>query len=115
MSTFNNEMQINKLVILNNESDNNYSAVVENENLYIKYGDNTAIEIDPINRTLTGQIIDIKQQSSDPQKPAEGNSIMWLSDGTGLGNAGDLMIASTINGETKYNRLFNYEESYPWF
>ena len=63
----------------------------------------------------SGQIINIRQQNSDPEKPSEGKGIIWLSDGAGIGNPGDLMIASTIDGETRYNRLFDYNNSYPWF
>ena len=106
-------IETNKLTLINDKGEN-YNATVLNNNLYINYGDNEAIEIDPVNRTLTGQIIDIKQQTNDPEKPKEGQSIMWLSDGNGIGNPGDLMVASTISGETRYNRLLDYNKSYPW-
>ena len=116
MSTYNNVLKTTKLEILNSSAGGkSYEAEIENNNLYIKYDGNVAIEIDPVNRTLTGQIINIKQQSSDPQQPVEGNAIIWLSDGKGIGSPGDLMIASTVNGETKYNRLFDYDNAYLWF
>jgi hypothetical protein len=49
-----------------------------------------------------------KQLSADPPDPAEGQSIMWMSDGTGSGDAGDIMIKITSAGITKTGTLVDF-------
>lgn len=36
--------------------------------------------------------------AGDPADPAVGKSVMWVSDGTGAGNAGDVMVKTNIGG-----------------
>ena len=58
------------------------------------------------------------QESGDPSQPADGEGIIWMSDGTGLGSAGDIMIATTYNdGEgavTRYGTLFDHSAGTIW-
>jgi hypothetical protein len=54
------------------------------------------------------------ERSSDPAKPAEGNCIVWMSDGTGLGDDGDVIIASTAGGVTNYAILFDHSGGTLW-
>jgi len=42
----------------------------------------------------------IPAKSSDPANPAKNNAVIWLSDGTGGGDNGDLMIKITDSGGT---------------
>ena len=46
--------------------------------------------------------------SADPDDPAEGKCVMWISDGTGSGNAGDLMIKLTMSSTT-YTKKINVQ------
>jgi len=48
------------------------------------------------------------ERSADPDAPAEGYFVIWMSDGTGVGDDGDVMIASTAGGATKYGTLFDH-------
>ena len=42
--------------------------------------------------------VSLKAQSADPSNPADLNAVMWMSDGTGAGDAGDFMIKLTGPG-----------------
>ena len=46
--------------------------------------------------------------SSDPLDPDAGNSVQWVSDGTGSGSAGDVMIKINVGGTTKIATLVDY-------
>lgn len=58
--------------------------------------------------------IRLLERTSDPAKPAEGNMIVWMSDGTGLGDDGDIIIASTAGGVTNYAILFDHSAGTIW-
>jgi len=45
--------------------------------------------------------IELEERSSDPGDPAEGNGILWCSDGTDIGADGDLVWKRTVGGVTK--------------
>lgn len=54
------------------------------------------------------------ERSSDPSQPAEGQWVLWMSDGTGKGDDGDILIASTVGGVTKYGTLFDHSGGGAW-
>lgn len=54
------------------------------------------------------------ERSSDPPEPAEGTFVIWMSDGTGKGDDGDIMIASKAGGTTKYGTLFDHSGGGAW-
>ena len=54
------------------------------------------------------------ERSSDPSEPAEGKAVIWMSDGTGKGDDGDIMIASKAGGTTKYTTLFDHSAGDAW-
>jgi hypothetical protein len=58
--------------------------------------------------------IRLLERTSDPAKPAEGNVVIWMSDGTGLGDDGDIMIGSTAGGVTNYGTLFDHSGGTLW-
>jgi hypothetical protein len=58
--------------------------------------------------------IRLLERSSDPAKPAEGNVVLWMSDGTGLGDDGDVLIGSTAGGVTNYAILFDHSAGTLW-
>lgn len=59
-------------------------------------------------------ILYLLEQSSNPAKPGEGYMVIWMSDGTGLGDDGDLMIAATAGGTTKYGTLWDHSAGTGW-
>jgi hypothetical protein len=46
--------------------------------------------------------------SADPSDPSTGNSVQWLSDGSGSGDAGDVMVKINVGGTTKTATLIDY-------
>ena len=54
------------------------------------------------------------EQSADPSAPNEGEFKIWMSDGTGKGDDGDVLIASTAGGVTKYTILFDHSAGSAW-
>ena len=46
--------------------------------------------------------------SSDPSDPDAGNSVQWVSDGTGTGDAGDVIMKINVGGTTKTVTLIDY-------
>ena len=53
----------------------------------------------------------IGEKSSDPSDPAEGHSVLWMSDGTGTGDDGDILIKITAGGVTKTVTLVDFSAS----
>lgn len=54
------------------------------------------------------------ERSADPTEPSEGNGVIWMSDGTGKGDDGDILIASRAGGVTKYATLFDHSAGGAW-
>jgi len=52
--------------------------------------------------------IAFREKSSDPSDPAEGRSVLWMSDGTGSGDDGDIMMKITAGGSTKTVTLVDF-------
>ena len=50
----------------------------------------------------------LSELSADPSDPAEGNSIMWQSNGTGSGDDGDIMMKITAGGTTKTTTIVDF-------
>lgn len=50
------------------------------------------------------------ERSSDPPDPSEGSCVLWMSDGTGSGDDGDIMIKITAGGTTKTGMLKDFSE-----
>lgn len=46
--------------------------------------------------------------SSDPADPSVGETVQWVSDGTGSGDAGDVMIKINVGGTVKTTTLIDY-------
>ena len=49
-----------------------------------------------------------RNKTGEPADPAQGESVSWLSDGSGTGEDGDLMIKVNVGGTVKYGTLFDY-------
>ena len=55
------------------------------------------------------------ERGTDPAKPANGNCIIWMSDGTGLGDDGDVICGITDGGGTsKYTIFANFSDIAAW-
>jgi len=54
------------------------------------------------------------ERASDPTEPATGEYVIWMSDGTGKGDDGDVLIASNPDGTTKFGTLFDYSGGAAW-
>ena len=50
----------------------------------------------------------VLESGTDPSDPAEGKCIIWMSDGTGSGDDGDIMIKITAGGTTKTATLVDF-------
>jgi hypothetical protein len=64
--------------------------------------------------SLQGQQLELLERSSDPTQPAEGWAVIWMSDGTGKGDDGDVMVASKAGGTTNYGTLFDHSGGAGW-
>jgi hypothetical protein len=58
--------------------------------------------------------IRLLERATDPDKPAEGNVVLWMSNGAGLGDDGDVLIGSTAGGVTNYAILFDHSAGTLW-
>ena len=52
--------------------------------------------------------IGIRASTAEPGDPADGNMSIWLSDGTGSGDEGDVMVKITVGGVTKTATLIDF-------
>ena len=52
----------------------------------------------------------LSEKSADPSDPAEGSCVIWMSDGTGTGDDGDVLIKVTAGGSTKTATLVDFSE-----
>lgn len=54
-------------------------------------------------------MMSLSSQSSDPDDPSDGSMVIWLSDGTGSGDDGDVMVKITDTlGTTKTTTLIDF-------
>jgi hypothetical protein len=52
--------------------------------------------------------------AGNPPEPATGEAVIWRGDGTGMGADGDVMIASNVDGTTKYRIVMTYSGATAW-
>ena len=52
--------------------------------------------------------IQFREKTIDPPDPGEGSATIWMSDGTGSGDDGDIMIKITAGGTTKTGTLIDF-------
>ncbi|HCR16989.1 MAG TPA: hypothetical protein DIU35_05855 [Candidatus Latescibacteria bacterium] len=50
----------------------------------------------------------VQERSSNPDDPPEGMAVMWMSDGTGDGDDGDILMKVTAGGSTKTATLIDF-------
>ena len=54
------------------------------------------------------------EKSADPTQPTEGQYVLWMSDGTGYGDDGDVCIAATAGAVTTKAILFDKSAGTAW-
>lgn len=54
------------------------------------------------------------ERSTDPPEPSEGQFVIWMSDGTGKGDDGDVLCGSQAGGTTNYGTIFDYSGGAAW-
>ncbi len=59
---------------------------------------------------LEGPLI-LKERTYDPDNPSEGSSVIWMSNGNGSGDDGDVLIKITAGGVTKTATLVDFSAS----
>ena len=57
------------------------------------------------------ELAPLTAQSSDPADPSDGEGVIWLSDGTGTGDEGDVLIKITVGEVTKTVVLVDFSEA----
>ena len=62
------------------------------------------------NTKLEGPLI-LSERTYDPDNPSEGASVIWMSNGSGSGDDGDVMIKITAGGVTKTVTLVDFSSS----
>ena len=50
----------------------------------------------------------LQERGTDPNDPDEGRWVIWMSDGTGAGDDGDVMVKITAGGVTKTATLLDF-------
>ncbi len=60
------------------------------------------------------QPLHLAERTSDPAKPAEGEMILWMTDGTDHGDDGDLMVAAQAGGTVKLGTLWDFSAASEW-
>jgi len=63
---------------------------------------------------ISSEVFRVLEKSADPSEPSEGQAVILMSDGTGKGDDGDVMIASKAGGTTKYGTLFDHSAGSAW-
>lgn len=63
---------------------------------------------------ISTERLNLLERSADPPEPENGKGVIWLSDGTGKGDDGDVMIAVNVDGTTLYGTLFDYSGGAAW-
>ncbi|GAG23928.1 unnamed protein product, partial [marine sediment metagenome] len=61
-----------------------------------------------------GNILNGVERVSDPDEPIEGTFVVWMSNGAGKGDDGDILMASQAGGTTKYSIVFDHSAGSAW-
>jgi len=66
------------------------------------------LTLDEIDTSAGWDALELNELSSDPADPSEGSAVIWMSDGTGSGDDGDIMVKITAGAVTKTATLIDY-------
>ena len=108
----------NAVVPLTAVNDNDQIEVRVYHTLTDAGGDSTLsidyVSIVPIAKEVIVSQLRLAERSADPVQPQEGTAVIWMSDGTGKGDDGDVMIGSKAGGVAKYKILFDHSAGIGW-
>lgn len=65
-------------------------------------------EPSPSTRLHVDGAITLNERTSEPSDPADGQAVIWLTDGTGFGDDGDVCVKVNVGGTVKSAVLFDY-------
>jgi len=71
-------------------------------------------EATPCYRIDSSAEVGFGERASRPPRPCEGKGVLWVSDGTCLGDCGDMMYAVTQGGCTRYNTVGDFSSACGW-
>jgi len=102
-----------KWIIFNNYGDDSLDFKTNsNTRMSIEQGGNVGIgTVSPASELHINGALTIQEKTSDPSNPSEGQSVLWMSDGTGTGDDGDILIKITAGGVTKTVTLVDFSAS----
>lgn len=63
---------------------------------------------------IASEVFKCLERSSDPTEPSDGETVIWMSDGTGKGDDGDVLMASNVGGATTYSIVFDHSAGSAW-
>lgn len=82
-------------------------AIIEALNLLRLVLDEQLGRFDGLNRRFL-QGVTFEELNADPPDPDEGEWVMWMSDGSGSGDDGDVLLKITAGGTTKTATLVDF-------
>lgn len=65
-------------------------------------------------RIFFGDLLNGVERVSDPDEPIEGTFVVWMSNGVGKGDDGDILMAAKAGGTTKYSIIFDHSAGTNW-
>ena len=73
------------------------------------------IKGDLVNKTVElDAALTLLERGADPDEPAEGECVLWMSDGTGKGDDGDVLVGSKAGGVAKWAKLLQHAGGSAW-
>jgi len=86
---------------------NDASAAAAYDVIVATDGD-VGLGVTPATRLDVDGAITFRELSSDPAAPAEGSAVLWMGDGTGTGDDGDILMKITAGAVTKTVTLVDF-------
>lgn len=106
--SFNYDATNNRLELKRHNNDASGTSVMTFLREHTRIGIGT---VSPATELHINGALTIEERTSDPSNPSEGHSVLWMSDGTGSGDDGDILIKITAGGVTKIVTLVDFSAS----
>jgi len=99
-------------ILINEDSEKTYTCGASYDAKWGYDGSNLVFTL--LSGTVDIPALGLLEKSADPAEPAEGKTVIWMSDGTGKGDDGDVLIAGRVGGATKWTILFDHSAGTNW-